>query len=555
MNAKIGLQSDELIKLIQVFCKTIEQHKESINALNVFPVPDGDTGTNMFFTLRGILDYLQENKKDLNLSSLVALLSKGALLSARGNSGLLLAQIFKGLAFALKENDYLGPKQFVNALMKSTEFAYQSISEPKEGTILTVLKQSAHAAAENFSRNPYDLIQIWQVANNIAKKTVDDTPNQMELLKKAGVVDAGGYGLSLMLEASLNCLSRDEKGDIMFSIPKDESLYIPEVINQKPIRKEFLQSVEDESWGFCTSFVINGNGSALNVDQIKIDLNDKGKSLVITGDPELIKIHIHVENPEELIKYSEKYGNISHQDIQNMNDQTSRFNHLQNDISVKNIETALIIFAQGSVLRQRFVEIIPDYLEFIEVSENSTPSVQDILYSLENSKGENIILLSNHKDLIGICNQAIELSKKKVSLISTKNFIEGISAVLAYSSVKNFDLNIKSMNRAIEDIKTCFVKVSVKDVEFDGLHIKKGDFIGIIEDEIMAKSGKKDEVLKKIMARIDIKQRLVSVYTGNNIIMEDAVKLLNNLQEQFKETEFDLIDTGQYDSEYFIGIE
>ncbi|MBA30789.1 MAG: hypothetical protein CL905_02930 [Dehalococcoidia bacterium] len=552
MNPKIGLEPNELIDLIEVFCQTLEEHRESINSLNVFPVPDGDTGTNMFFTIKGIRDYISEDTKSLDLASMVKLLSKWALLSARGNSGLLIAQLFKGLAFALNDDDLLGPKQFVKALIKTTEFAYESMPNPQEGTILTVLKESANASDKSLSKNPDDLIYIWKIANDIAKKTVDDTPNQMELLKKAGVVDAGGYGLSLMLEASFNCLFRDQEGNIIFSIPSDKSLYIPEVIKHKPIEKEFLQSVEDESWGFCTSFVIQG--SSINIDHVKDDLNKKGKSLVVTGDTELLKIHIHVENPDEIIKYSQKFGDISHEDIQNMNLQTSEFNHSQNE-EIQVVEVALIVFAREPILRQRFREITPDHLEFIEVSEDSSPSVQDILDSIENSKGKNVILLPNHKDLIEICNQALLLTSKNSSQIPTKNFIEGISSVLAFTSGKSYDINIKSMNRAIEDIKTCSVKVAVKTLEYNGLNIEEGDYIGFIENNLIAKNSDKNEVLKKIISNIDIDQKLISIYAGNNIIMDDAFDLLNQLQLQFPKSEFDLIESGQYDSEYFIGIE
>ncbi len=552
MNPKIGLEPNELIDLIEVFCETLEEHRESINSLNVFPVPDGDTGTNMFFTIKGIRDYISEDTKSLDLASMVKLLSKWALLSARGNSGLLIAQLFKGLAFALNDDDLLGPKQFVKALIKTTEFAYESMPNPQEGTILTVLKESANASDKSLSKNPDDLIYIWKIANDIAKKTVDDTPNQMELLKKAGVVDAGGYGLSLMLEASFNCLFRDQEGNIIFSIPSDKSLYIPEVIKHKPIEKEFLQSVEDESWGFCTSFVIQG--SSINIDNVKDDLNKKGKSLVVTGDTELLKIHIHVENPDEIIKYSQKFGDISHEDIQNMNLQTSEFNHSQNE-EIQVVEVALIVFAREPILRQRFREITPDHLEFIEVSEDSSPSVQDILDSIENSKGKNVILLPNHKDLIEICNQALLLTSKNSSQIPTKNFIEGISSVLAFTSGKSYDINIKSMNRAIEDIKTCSVKVAVKTLEYNGLNIEEGDYIGFIENNLIAKNSDKNEVLKKIISNIDIDQKLISIYAGNNIIMDDAFDLLNQLQLQFPKSEFDLIESGQYDSEYFIGIE
>ena len=552
MNPKIGLEPNELIDLIEVFCETLEEHRESINSLNVFPVPDGDTGTNMFFTIKGIRDYISEDTKSLDLASMVKLLSKWALLSARGNSGLLIAQLFKGLAFALNDDDLLGPKQFVKALIKTTEFAYESMPNPQEGTILTVLKESANASDKSLSKNPDDLIYIWKIANDIAKKTVDDTPNQMELLKKAGVVDAGGYGLSLMLEASFNCLFRDQEGNIIFSIPSDKSLYIPEVIKHKPIEKEFLQSVEDESWGFCTSFVIQG--SSINIDHVKDDLNKKGKSLVVTGDTELLKIHIHVENPDEIIQYSQKFGDISHEDIQNMNLQTSEFNHSQNE-EIQVVEVALIVFAREPILRQRFREITPDHLEFIEVSEDSSPSVQDILDSIENSKGKNVILLPNHKDLIEICNQALLLTSKNSSQIPTKNFIEGISSVLAFTSGKSYDINIKSMNRAIEDIKTCSVKVAVKTLEYNGLNIEEGDYIGFIENNLIAKNSDKNEVLKKIISNIDIDQKLISIYAGNNIIMDDAFDLLNQLQLQFPKSEFDLIESGQYDSEYFIGIE
>ena len=237
-----------------------------------------------------------------------------------------------------------------------------------------------------------------------------------------------------------------------------------------------------------------------------------------------------------------------------MNLQTSEFNHSQNE-EIQVVEVALIVFAREPILRQRFREITPDHLEFIEVSENSSPSVQDILDSIENSKGKNVILLPNHKDLIEICNQALLLTSKNSSQIPTKNFIEGISSVLAFTSGKSYDINIKSINRAIEDIKTCSVKVAVKTLEYNGLNIEEGDYIGFIENNLIAKNSDKNEVLKKIISNIDIDQKLISIYAGNNIIMDDAFDLLNQLQLQFPKSEFDLIESGQYDSEYFIGIE
>jgi dihydroxyacetone kinase-like predicted kinase len=237
-----------------------------------------------------------------------------------------------------------------------------------------------------------------------------------------------------------------------------------------------------------------------------------------------------------------------------MNLQTSEFNHLQ-DEEMQVVEIALIVFAKEPVLRQRFLEITPDHIEFIDVSEESSPSVQDILNSIEKSNGKNIILLPNDKNLIEICNQAILLTSKNVSQIPTKNFIEGISSVLTFTSGKSYDINIKSMNRAIEDIKNCSVKIASKTLEFNDLNIEEGDYIGFVENDLITKSTNKSEVLKKIISSVDIRQKLVTIYVGNNIIMEEALNLLNQLQEEYNEAEFDLIETGQYDSEYFIGIE
>ena len=311
---KRGLDSSEYIELIKIFTLALEKHKDYMNSLNVFPVPDADTGTNMYVSIKGIQDNLKEKSKSYNFDELAKDIADFALLSAQGNSGLLVAQLFRGINSAMQNSEVFGLKELAESLNKTYEFAYTSVHEPQEGTMITIMRECASKAKE-LSNKDLSFVEVFEEVAKIAKYSADETINQMDLLKQANVIDSGAYGLSVMLEAANNCLELDDNGNVKLKLDGTYS-FIPTIPEEQNFNKEFFQDSSHDDWGYCVVYAISGN--KLDSENIKSELSDKGRSLVVSGSDSVCKVHIHAEKPDEILEFSKKFGEISNENISNM---------------------------------------------------------------------------------------------------------------------------------------------------------------------------------------------------------------------------------------------
>ena len=325
---KRGLDSSEYIELIKIFALALEKHKDYMNSLNVFPVPDADTGTNMYVSIKGIQDNLKEKSKSYNFDELAKDIADFALLSAQGNSGLLVAQLFRGINSAMQNSEVFGLKELAESLNKTYEFAYTSVHEPQEGTMITIMRECASKAKE-LSNKDLSFVEVFEEVAKIAKHSADETINQMDLLKQANVIDSGAYGFSVMLEAANNCLELDDNGNVKLKLDGTYS-FIPTIPEEQNFNKEFFQDSSHDDWGYCVVYAISGN--KLDSENIKSELSDKGRSLVVSGSDSVCKVHIHAEKPDEILEFSKKFGEISNENISNMDEQ---FDEMKNNVSQK----------------------------------------------------------------------------------------------------------------------------------------------------------------------------------------------------------------------------
>ena len=326
--AKRGLNSSEYVELIKIFTLALEKHKDYMNSLNVFPVPDADTGTNMYVSIKGIQDSLKNKSNLNNFDELSKSVADFALLSAQGNSGLLVAQLFRGINSAMKGSNELGLKELSESFDKTYEYAYTSVHEPQEGTMITIMRECASKAKSLENKN-MSFVEVFEEISKSAKNAADETINQMELLKQANVIDSGAYGFSVMLEAAFNCLGIDNKGNVNLKLDGSYS-FIPNIPQERSFNKEFFQDSSHDDWGYCVVFAISGQG--IDIEKIKDQLSDKGRSLVVSGSDSVCKVHIHSESPDGILEFSKKFGEISNENISNMDEQ---FDEMKSNVSQK----------------------------------------------------------------------------------------------------------------------------------------------------------------------------------------------------------------------------
>ncbi|MEC7880825.1 MAG: DAK2 domain-containing protein [Chloroflexota bacterium] len=480
---KRGLNTEDYIQLIKVFALSLEEHREVMNSLNVFPVPDADTGTNMYISVKGILDNLDNGDSYSDLNLLSKDVADFALLSAQGNSGLLIAQLFRGIHKGISSSDILGLPELAESLQQSYEYAFSSIHEPQEGTMITVMRECAKIARKYLEIKNTNLKEALEAISKRAKSAVEETKGQMDLLAQADVIDSGAYGFSVMLEATYNCIESDEKGNVNLRVDGTNS-FIPEIPNYYSPKEEFFQSSShDEDWGYCVVFAITGED--LDAEKIKDNLSDKGRSLVVTGSEKVCKIHIHSENPDEIIDFSKNFGNISNENITNMDEQ---YKEMKEKISSQvSSEISLLVSAEGEGIVSFLQDNTFGSIKILPNSDLDEMKNEDFNSIIDDLSSKQIICIPNSE---GSFEKFKDLSKssKNISLINSSNDAQLISAIFSFSPEQNLDNNLSIIKSSVDDCrsfkitkdefnnKESFIE-SLKEDNFNG------DFVSIIYHE------------------------------------------------------------------------
>ncbi|MFO7997164.1 MAG: DAK2 domain-containing protein [Dehalococcoidia bacterium] len=521
----------------------LEKCAPDINAINVFPVPDGDTGTNMVLTMRSAMEEATLNA-DNTVSSAARSMAHGALMGARGNSGVILSQFWRGLAKGLEGKAHLNGADLAKALAEASRTAYKGIVNPVEGTILTVLKDASRAATTAV-KDDDALVSVLEAAVEAAEDSVARTPSLLPALQEAGVVDAGGQGLYVLLDGALQCL-KGESHKIQYRRPRlvaAEWELVPRA-TQMPLHVE-------TPYGYCTNFVLEGQ--KLDLDKIEKDLKKKGQSLIVTGDDSLARVHIHSFKPGEIVEYATKLGKLHQITINNMDDQYAEFVKMQRE-RMPAVDIAAVTVATGDGFFKLFNSL--GSIIIVPGGQTMNPSVREILQAVESAPSENVILLPNNKNIMSAAAQVQSLTSKKVRVIPTRNIPQGVAAFLAFNFDMNLEQNAQAMEEAIDKVKTIEVTRAVRKTRLDGLEIKKGQFIAILnEEDLIARADKIGDVVLEALAKARAEEaEIVTIYYGAEVKEVEAQEIAQEVRDRYR-TEVEAVYGGQAHYYYILSLE
>jgi hypothetical protein len=519
----------------------LDANKKTVDDLNVFPVPDGDTGTNMSLTMQYAVREI-DNIADGTVSEVSASTSSGALMGARGNSGVILSQLLRGFAKGCKGLKELDIQNAAQALQYASDMAYKAVMKPTEGTILTVARGMAEFAMSN-SESYTDMESFLTDVIKEGKVILDKTPDMLKVLKDAGVVDAGGMGLLFIMEGALNALTG-----------KESTYQQPEIEWDKPV-EDRIESYENITFGYCTEFIIIGNNDETVRDQLAVKFNELGDSIIVVGDEEKIKVHLHTDNPDKAMGLALEIGSLTRIKIENMREQVqNRTVEKTTAKSVKPKKYGVIAVASGEGMKRIFEDLGAD--EVILGGQTMNPSTQAFIEKIDHINAENIIILPNNSNIILAANQSKQISKKNVVVIPTKTIPQGITALLEFNPELQPQDNQDLMAEAAGEVKTGQVTFAVRDTSFKGRNIKKGDIIGISEGEIVCVGNNPEEVCDELLkSMIDEYSELISVYYGEDVKKESAEDFISSLESSYDQMDVELHWGGQPLYYYVISVE
>ena len=523
----------------------LENNINLVNSLNVFPVPDGDTGTNMTMTMTSSVKEMaavEENRMDLVCQAL----AKGALRGARGNSGVILSQIFKGMASVLGDSDEVTTKIFASALKGGSDSAYDAVTYPKEGTILTVIRLVAQYSVKISSKKS-DFEDFFKLILTKGAEVLDATPDMLPVLKKAGVVDAGGKGLLLILEGMYNVLT----GVKMEKTAETEAVSLPEMQSEG----EFTDSHDPDEihFQYCTEFFIINlfkKTTLSDIDKLRDKLNKIGDCVIVVGDLSLVKVHVHTNNPDKALGYALQLGELDKPKIENMVEQNKA---LKKKKKAPLKPTALVSICTGDGIAKIFKELRVD--KILEGGQTMNPSVSNIVDLVDSVGAKTVYILPNNGNIVLAAEQAKELTKAKLVVIATKNIPQGIAAAMNFNHDANEEENTEMMRRAIQNVRSGQVTHSVRDTEMDGFELKNGDIIGIY-DKIVAKGSDINEVTKALVEKmLTDDSASISLYYGEGVDKETADKLVEELTEEYPFHDVMAYEGGQQHYYYYVSVE
>ena len=548
-----------LSKMFLAGAKTLESKKEYINELNVFPVPDGDTGTNMTMTIMSAAKEVSALGENPDMEALCKAVSSGSLRGARGNSGVILSQLFRGFTKVIKPYHTLNVPVLTESCEKAVETAYKAVMKPKEGTILTVAKGISEKARELADEGVTDLEEFMGKVLEHGRYVLSQTPELLPVLKQAGVVDSGGQGLIEVLSGAYKALLGKE---LNFSVEESSGKE-----SSKPNVE--AQAEADIKFGYCTEFIIllNKNFNVKTEMDFKAYLESIGDSIVCVCDGEVVKVHVHTNDPGLAIQKGLKFGQLSNMKIDNMRleHEEKLFKAAEKEAAEKKAaekkpsvppkKVGFIAISAGEGLSEIFKSIGVDYV--IEGGQTMNPSTADILDAVEQVNAENIFVLPNNKNIILAARQAAELmTDKNLLVIPTKTIPQGITAVINYMDGSSVDENEEVMISEIAKVKTGQITYAVRDTVIDDKEIKKDDFMGVGDDGILA-NGKDLEtvVLDTVDALVGTDSELISVYFGSDVSEEDAEKVRDLIADKWPGLDVELQNGGQPIYYYLISVE
>lgn len=546
-----SLKAEKFRDMVTLGRQRLDEHTEYVNSLNVFPVPDGDTGTNMNLSFTSGANAVKDSDSN-HMGELAQALAKGLLMGARGNSGVILSQLFRGFSKSLEGKEEVSAKDLANAFQGGVDTAYSAVMKPVEGTILTVARQSAKAGI-NKAEETDDVIVIMETVLQAAKRSLKKTPDLLPILKEVGVVDSGGQGLVYIYEGFLSSLTGEE--------PVEEET--PEL--EKLVRAEHHRSgvhehmnTEDIEFGYCTEIMVRiGEGETVeeefDYEEFRNYLDKLGDSLLVVADEEVIKVHVHTEKPGEVMNYGQKFGSLMKIKVDNMREQHSALSD-ETTQEVEEKDFAVIAIAPGEGIQRLFESLGVDYV--LQGGQTMNPSTEDIVKAMEKVPAKNYIILPNNKNIFMAAEQATQVTEANAAVVETKTIQQGLTAMLGYNPAEDLNTNKESMTEEIELVKSGQVTFAVRDTEINGLSIKKDDFMGIIEGDIQVSASDLYEVtIETLTKMIDKDSEIITLLIGEEGNEEEAEKLTAYIEENYPDIEVEVHNGGQPVYPYLISVE
>jgi len=523
----------------------LENCISDINAINVFPVPDGDTGVNMHLTMVSALKEI-ERVVEKSVSAVAKALAQGALMGARGNSGVILSQFFRGLAKGLDGKESITGNDYAKALKEASQMAYQGLPEPVEGTMITVIRDLAEAAEVSAASNPTNLTAVVEAAVKEARQSVARTPLLLPVLREAGVVDAGGQGVYVLLEGILRYL----RGETANIAQIKTEIVAPNLAAGAAVAQHVVE--QEEPYGYCTNFLIVGQ--KLNPDKIQKRLEGKGKSLVVAGDPDGVRVHIHTYDPGGILRYATSMGTLHNVEIQNMDDQHAGFVEMQKE-KQEIIDIAVVPIAAGDGMSDVFKSLGVNAV--VPGGQTMNPSVREVLEVVESVPSERVIILPNNKNIILTASKVQELTSKEIAVVPTRTIPQGVAAVLEFDGSRTIQENVESMEKAMAAVITIEITRAVRSTKMNGLSIKKGQAISIINDkDLVAARDNISDVLFDTLSKTDIKAfDVLTLYHGADVEAEQAEQLSQEISERYPDKEITVIAGMQPHCSYIVSLE
>ncbi|MDG6882978.1 DAK2 domain protein [Clostridium perfringens] len=539
------VNGEHLYYMMSNAANKLELQSEYVNSLNVFPVPDGDTGTNMSMTFRAAVKEI-EGMDNKNIGEVSKKLAKGALMGARGNSGVILSQILRGISKGLEGKEEADASEFANALLEGSKSAYKAVMRPTEGTILTIVRIAGEVAVALKEDN---ITELMREVCRESKIMLDKTPEMLPALKKAKVVDSGGMGLLIILQGMQEALENGLK----------VTTGTPQAVKSSAVKAQRSETMseEDIKFGYCTEFIILGDSN--HAEEFKSKVINKGDSLVVVGYEDVIKVHIHTNNPGKVLEEAVKFGELSKIKIDNMREEHREMLEGMYEEAAETEESvaagefkkyAFISVAMGEGMKNIFKDLGVDYV--IEGGQTMNPSTQDMLEAIEKLNAEHIFILPNNKNIIMAANQAAEISDKDIRVIPTKTIPQGITCITMFNPEADVKENTEELKEAMEMVKTTSVTYAVRDTEVDGKEIKEGNILGLVEGKIKEVGEDPYKVAEDLIdSLVDEDSELITIFYGKDCEEEKVDALIEKLEGKYEDLDVQCYK-GEQPLYYFI---
>ena len=531
----------------------LANNAKKIDALNVFPVPDGDTGTNMNLSMTSGANEVKKANSE-NISIVAKAFSKGLLMGARGNSGVILSQIFRGFANGMETKTELTTKDLAEAFDNGVQTAYKAVMKPVEGTILTVAKDAAKEASD-ISKKETDIIAFMDKVVIEAKASLERTPDLLPVLKEVGVVDSGGQGLVTIYEGFLAVLKGEELPEELDTVDMQDMVSA----EHHKIAQDFMDTSEIE-FGYCTEFMVKFDPEKLKEhpfkeDVFRKDLSEHGDSLLVVADEEVIKVHVHVEYPGTVLTMGQKYGSLINMKIENMREQhTAIVGDKHKEAPKKKLKYGIVTVAMGEGIKTLFESLGATVV--IEGGQTMNPSTQDITDAINEAHAEKVLILPNNKNITMAAEQAADIADKEVGVVPTKSIPQGISALLAFHPDSELEENKKNMEEASTYVKTGQVTYAVRDTQINGITINKGNFMGIADGQIKSTHKNRLEAVKLLLDELITEDdEILTILQGEEAEESEVKELQTYVENTYEDVEIETHNGKQPIYSYIFSVE